>query len=103
MRDGRDVSDHGHKNARALNRPYRGFATRSGSSNEDLDLTKAVIHALAGRVLGGSLSGESGRLSRSLEPDGARAAPSNGIALRVCQSDYRIVERRLDVSPSDWD
>src|SRR3982750_1907818 len=72
----RDVLDLPHLEAGGLQRADRGLPARAGALDEDVDLAHAVLLRLAGRVLGGHLRGERGRLARALEADVAGGGPA---------------------------
>src|SRR6188472_3474231 len=86
-----------------LERADRRLAARARALDEDLDLLEAVLHALAGGVVGGHLRGERSRLARALEPRRAGGLPGDHVPLLVGQGDDRVVERRLDVRLADRD
>src|SRR6185369_5431850 len=62
-----------------------------------LDPLDTVLHALAGRGVGGHLSGEGGRLARALEPGRAGGLPAHDVPLGVGDRDDGVVEAGLDV------
>ena len=70
-----DVADRGDLQAGGLERPDRRLAARTGALGVDLDPLEAVLHALAGRVVGGDLGGERGRLAGALEAGAAGSCP----------------------------
>src|SRR5579859_6222050 len=91
------VLDEANFQARRLQRADRGFPAGSGAFHEDLDRPDAVLHRLAGGVLGGQPGCERRALAGALEPRGARARPRQHVALQVADRHDRIVERRLNV------
>src|SRR6476646_9058239 len=97
----RDVLDAEDLESGRLKRADRRLPARARALDEDLDLLEAVLHALAGGVVGGDLRGERGRLARALEPGRAGGLPRDHVPLLVGQGDDRVVERRLDVRLAD--
>src|SRR5258705_1141052 len=93
----RDIGNRPDLEAGGLQRPDRGIAARTRALHGHADLIHAVLLRLAGGVLGGQLSGERGRLARTLEADVARRRPGDDVALRVGDRHDRVVERALDV------
>src|SRR5579864_3717415 len=83
--------------ARRLQRADRGLPAGSGAFHEDLNRPDAVLHRLAGGVLGGQPGGERRALAGALEARGARACPRQHVALQVADRHNRIVKRRLNV------
>ena len=69
-----------------------------GTLDEHVDLLHAVFLRLAGRVLGGHLSGERRRLARALEAHVPGRGPGDDGTLGIGDRDDRVVERALDVS-----
>src|ERR1700739_2191457 len=97
VRLGGDVGDRADLQAGGLQRPDRGLAARARALHEHVDLAHPVLLGLACGVLGGQLSGERGRLPRTLEANIARRRPDDDVALWVGDRDDRVVERALDV------
>src|SRR5262245_3038267 len=97
VRDGRDVLDSDDFDARVLDRPDGGLATRARSLHDDVDLADAVLHRASRGRLRRELRGERRGLARALEADVARRRPGDHVALLVGDRDDRVVERRLDV------
>src|SRR5207244_5586883 len=83
VRDGGDVLDQVHHEARGLEAAERGLAPRPGSLDEDLHLPHAELGRLARRGLGRDLGGEGRALARALEAHRAGARPCDHAALRV--------------------
>src|SRR5450755_3039959 len=98
-----DVLDSGHLEAGGLERADSSLAARAGPLDEDLDLLKAVLDALAGGSVSGHLGGERRRLARALEAGTAGGLPRDHVALAIGQRHDRVVERRLDVGLADRD
>ena len=61
-----------------------------------------MLLTFSSRIFRRPLRGEGRGLSGAFEPNRARAAPSDHVAARVSQCDDRVIERRLYVSPSNW-
>ena len=59
-----------------LERADRRLAARARALHEHFDLLQAVLHALAGRRVGGDLRRERGRLARALEAGASRRTPT---------------------------
>src|SRR5581483_476312 len=70
---------------------------RARALDVDVDGPKPVFHRLLRCVLGGLACGKRSALPRSLEPDHARAAPGEHVAVGISDGDQGVVERRLDV------
>src|SRR5918994_6581129 len=62
------VTDRGDREADALQRAERRFATRAGPANLHFQGLHAVLHGFAAGLLGSDLGGERGRLARAAEP-----------------------------------
>src|SRR3954466_8584013 len=103
VRDRRHVADRGDREARRLQRTQRRFAARSGSCHFHLEQPHAVVHRLAGGVLGRDLRGVRRRLARALEAHGAGRRPGDCIALDVGDGDHRVVEARVHVRDAGTD
>src|SRR5208337_1481758 len=103
MRDGGHVADRSHGEARRLDRAQRGFASRAGAGNLDLERAHAMLGRLAHGVFGGDLRRERRRLAGAFEPHRPGGGPGNRIALRVGDGDHRVVERRVYVGDARCD
>src|SRR3989449_5708742 len=98
VRDGRDVGDGAHLEARGLQGADRSLAAGARPADEDLDRPHAVLQRLLGGRLGGLLRGKGGRLAAALEALGPGRAPRDDVAVDVGDGDDGVVERALDVS-----
>src|SRR5262249_60796890 len=94
VRDGRDVLDPDDLDARVLDRPDGGLATRARSLHDDVDLADAVLHRASRGRLRRELRGEWRGLARALEADVARRRPGDHVALLVGARDDRGGARR---------
>src|SRR5690606_25161625 len=67
------------------------------SANLDFEGAHTVFLSLLGAIFGSDLSGERGRLTRTLEPLSTGRRPGNRIALSIRDGDHGVVERRIYV------
>src|SRR4051812_17428379 len=77
VRNGGHVLDLTDLEAGRLQAADGGLAAGAGTLHEHVDLAHAVLHRLAGGVLGSHLGGERGGLAGSLEPDVPGAGPGD--------------------------
>src|SRR4051795_4258169 len=83
VRDRGDVLDRADLEAGRLQAPDGGLAAGTGTLHEHVDLAHAVLHRLAGGVLGSHLGGERGGLAGALEPDVPSTGPGDDRTVRV--------------------
>src|SRR5712691_4234625 len=97
VRNRGDVLDRANLQACRLQGADGGFPARPWTLHENVDLAHAVLHRTARGGLGGHLSGEWRRLTRTLESDLAGRCPRNNAAAGVGDGDDGVVERALDM------
>ncbi len=83
--------------ASRLKSRYGTLATGARALDPDFDFFDAEFHRFFRRLLCGTLTGKRGTLATSLEVAGTATGPTEAIALRVGNSNRRVIKRRADM------
>ena len=101
--DRRYVSDTCDNQACALQRPYSSLTARSRSSDQNVYLSQSLVHPSASGLLRSALSGKGCSLTGAFETHCTAAGRRNHAALRVGDTNQRVVEGRIDIGPALYD
>jgi hypothetical protein len=91
------VFDATNLHAKRLQAGDRTFTTRTWALDANFQFPNAKLRRTLGTGLRGSLSCERSTLAASLETNRTSCCPAQNVAVRVCDCDRRVVERRFDV------
>src|ERR1700751_3315951 len=93
VRDWRHVADGGDREPHRLQRTQSALAARARPADLDFQHLHAVLAGLLASILGSDLGGVRRGLAAAFESLAAGGRPGDGVALRVGDGDYRVVER----------
>src|SRR5256885_7953440 len=93
VRNGGDVLDCLDDHAGGLQSGNCAFAAGARTAHADFQLFDAILGRLLRRLLSSHLAGEGRALAAAFEAAGAGAGPAEGVALGVCDSHNRVIER----------
>jgi hypothetical protein len=101
VRDWRSIADRRHANTGLVDRTDSRLTAPARPFDPNLDLTHAGIESFASN-LGRRLLGREWRpLTRTSEATSSRRGLGYQIALRICDRDERVVERRRNMNDPD--
>ena len=97
MRNGSNVLDHGDLETYGLKSADRGFTSRTGTLNVNLNRLKTVLNSSLSGSFGSGLSCERCALSGALEAKLACRSPRNCISVNIGDSYDSVIESGLNV------
>ncbi len=97
VRDRGDFLDQFHVQASSLEGCDCTFATRTWAFDTNFDVTHTELGCFLSSLLSGTLSGEGGALSASLESAGSGAGPAKSVAFGVGNGYRRVVKGCVNV------
>src|SRR4029077_10699919 len=103
MRNGREILDDSHFQARRRERAHRRFPSRPGTAYFHIHCPQPRLLRLIGSGERSLLRREGRALARSPEPQRTRARPRQHVPHGVSDSDDGVVERRLHVDHAHGD
>ena len=100
MRHWSNIADAGNEYPSGLKRPDGGLSPCSRSPDEYCYLPQSIVHSFSCSAISRSLGSKGRGFPRADEADCSRTSPRNHVTGFVCKRYQRVIERRLDISPS---
>ena len=97
MRNRGYVGNTGNLETSVIERPYSGFASRTGALDVDIKVLDAVLLDHLTDAICGNLGSKRGTLARPTETGPTGCCPSQRITLAVTDGDDGVVEGSMDV------